>query len=213
VEKAYFSVPLADLDRGPKEVTWAVPESWLRQTLADTGATPQREGTLRLQLTKTGRRVIVRGELEVLLTMPCVRTLDPVDVDLKPEIFLLLSPAEPSAAQGPRTGGRQRSKRGPAKAGESAGKARDHWAEDPELTDEDAANDSYHGDHVELDRFIREFILLDLPMTPMQKGLHGEPEPAIARATAEPGESGQPPLDPRLAPLAEIASRLRNKKE
>ena len=45
---------------------------------------------------------MVRGRAEAALSMPCVVTLDPLDIDLSPEIFLMLAPApsEPTAKTG-----------------------------------------------------------------------------------------------------------------
>lgn len=208
VTKAHFVVPLADIERGPKEATWPLTTEWLRLALAETDATPRGDGELHVQLEKNGRQVMVRGRLRAELSMPCVRTLEPVDVDLSPDIFLLLSPAP--AAPNP-TKGTPAKTRG--KTPEADKRKKTGWADDPELSTEQAAVDTFEGDKVELDRFIREFILLELPMMPMQKGLHDEPEPAIARGPVDADEGGEPTIDPRLAPLAKIASRLREKKE
>lgn len=216
MDKAHFVVPLADLERGTKSVTWTVSEGWLRQALRDTEASPRRDGSLELELSKNGRQVMVRGRLEVALSMPCVRTLEPVDVDLNPDVFLMLHPApEAAAPASPARGKRDAAhKKTRAEATPHPGKKRPgaNWDEDPELSPEQAAEDTYDGEKIELDRFIREFILLELPMTPMQKGLHEEPEPAIARTPADRG-GAESPVDPRLAPLAAIADRLRQKKE
>lgn len=215
MEKAHFVVPLADLERGTKSVTWTLSEGWLRQALNETEATPRRDGSLELELSKNGRQVMVRGRLEVALSMPCVRTLEPVDVDLAPEVFLMLNPAPEPASPTPARGKRDSAhKKARAETTAQSGKKRSgaNWGDDPELSPEQAAEDTYDGEKIELDRFIREFILLELPMTPMQKGLHEEPEPAIARTPADRG-GAESPVDPRLAPLAAIADRLRQKKE
>ncbi|HMR80646.1 MAG TPA: hypothetical protein PKD61_36300, partial [Polyangiaceae bacterium] len=54
-----------------------------------------------------------------------------------------------------------------------------------------------------LDPFVREFLLLDLPMVPVSSDLPTGAIPAIPRP---PAESGEKPVDPRLAPLAAIAA-------
>ena len=66
-----------------------------------------------------------------------------------------------------------------------------------------------------LDRFIREFLVLELPMVPLREDLRSEATPAIERPpeTAASRTSERETIDPRLAPLAAIASKLRDKKE
>jgi uncharacterized protein len=222
VSKPVFVVPLADLEHGAKHASWTIPIDWLRRALAGTEATPRSDGTLELELAKTGRDVMVRGGARVEVTMPCSRTLDPVDLKLEPEIFLLLAQAQPPAAAAvPRRGSRRR----PGQDHKPGGRrrivaGRDEPAAEQALTADDAARDTFAGEQITLDPFIREFIVLELPMFPMRSDLPSEAPAAIAPASPEtdPRRLGEPggkprPIDPRLAPLAEIASRLKSDKE
>jgi uncharacterized metal-binding protein YceD (DUF177 family) len=204
VSKPQFVVPLADLERGPRQVSWTIPEAWLRQALTDTEAEPRGDGELSVEFTKNGRDVMVRGNAAAALTMPCARTLEPVSVDIRPEIFLMLSPAAPIIP----VVRRERARRAKARpAGDPAGQKQGRGAlEDLTLSDKDAAADTYTGDQVVLDEFIREFILLDLPMSPVREDLPSPSRLAIASPSAEQGAA---PIDPRLRPLAAIASRLK----
>ena len=207
MSNAAFVVPLADLERGPKEVTWTIGIDWLQHALADTDASPNGEGELTLELTKTGKSVMVRGKARAKVTMPCSRTLDPVEIDLGPDIFLMLAqaapeepPRRPRKAKGGRRGAPEPQK---GKAKSKGG----GWSADPELQDEDAARDTFTGEQIVLDPFVREFLLLDLPMFPLRSDLPSDAPAAIAPASQEKR------IDPRLAPLAEIASRLQSDKE
>ena len=212
MSKPEFVVPIADLEWGPKSVTWPIHEAWLRHTLEGTDATPRGvPGSVSVELTKQGRDVIVRGGAEVHVFMPCVVTLDPVEIDLKPEIFLMLSPAEPSSSASDGKKHRKGAGHGPGERQKSA-KADKNWKEDPELSESEAARDSYEGTQVVLDSFVREFILLELPMYPRRSDLPPDAALATAPPSAESSEK-EPPVDPRLLPLAAIASRLREKKE
>jgi uncharacterized protein len=220
VKTSEFVVPLADLERGPKHVTWPITAQWLRLALEGTEAVPAAEpGELTVELSKSGREVMARGKLSASVTMPCARTLEPVPVEVATELFLLLAPApsgEPqnrrprrrradkSPAKGP--GGQPSPKAGPVKSAKPKGAGLD---EDLVLTDQDAARDTYSGEEIVLDPFVREFILLELPMFPMQKGLPSDEPATIAGPSVEAPE--ERPVDPRLLPLVEIASRLRNK--
>jgi uncharacterized protein len=215
VSSSEFVVSLADLERGPKHVTWRVLPGWLEKALDGTEASPGAEpGSLDVELSKNGREVMARGSLRVGLTMPCARTLEPVPVEVNSDIFLLLSPAaEPdAAARRPRRAERGKAPAAKGKAAQKpAGKSGGGWSEDPVLSDADAARDTYSGDAIVLDSFIREFLLLELPMVPMQKGLPSDEAPTIAASSV--GSPAERPVDPRLLPLAAIANRLRGGKE
>ncbi len=239
-----FVVRLADIEAGPVRLDVPVTRAWLEQALEGTEAKPwlgqdggEDEGRLSVQVARSGRKVLVRGAVRVAVTLPCARTLDPANYHLEGEVFLLLSPA-PSTAQpgqperggrrarardgkdatrgatgrGAEVGGDQRGPKGaPAK---TSGKKKSDWEEDPELSEEDAASDTFSGDQVVLDDFLREFILLELPMFPVREDLRSESfeassaHPSGAEATEASSADGERPLDPRLSPLAELKARL-----
>lgn len=203
VHETLFSVPVRDLERSDQRRSWEIPPAWTDWALADSEArsdgTP---GTLELYLKKTGREILVKGRARASVTMPCARTLEPVAVALDAEIMLLLSP-RPAAPAGARAGKRQR---GPARAEAGAARPADD-ADDGSselLSAEEAARDEYSGDNVELDAFVREHLLLELPLFPVRSDLPFEPD---AATNTPPDESGAAP-DPRLAPLAALASQL-----
>ena len=198
-------VRIADLEQGPKEITWSLRLPWLELALDGTDASPREEGLVRVELTKTGEDVVVRGRAHVVVTMPCSRTLEPIQVELDPQIFLLLSRAgEPTA--GHRRG---RAQRPPGQKPGGARPSRSNtWADDPRLGDEAAARDVFHGESVVLDAFLREFILLELPMNPVRSDLRAPPEQATA---PRPAPTTSP--DPRLAPLAALLDRMRDQRK
>ena len=219
--KASFIVPVADLERGPRTVTFTLDEAWLRKALEGTDATPRHAGSATVELSKSGRDVMVRGRVEAALSMPCVVTLDPLDIDLNPEIFLMLSPApsEPRAlsnrAAKRRAGqGAERAEaKDPPRGGASRKRGGDEELEEGELLDATAAaRDTFDGSQIELDSFFREFLVLDLPMFPRRSDLPLAEGPAIGAPPPEPGEH-EPVIDPRLQPLAALRSRLRDSKE
>ncbi len=152
--------------------------------------------------------MIVKGRVKAPLTMPCARTLDPVEINVDAELLLLLSPAPPRE---PPT--KISKKRNPARHSQVGTKGQEHaigrLAKERTLSEEDSAQDFYSGDEIVLDAFVRELILLELPMFPLRSDLRAMDNPAI------PGPPDQAPvgagirIDPRLAPLAEIAGRLK----
>lgn len=217
MSKPLFVVPVADLERGPRSVTWVLDEGWLKSVFADSDATPEGNGSVEVELSKNGREVMVRGKAKATVTMPCVVTLEPLSIELEPEVFLLLSPA-PSALP-PARGGKAPKvvaiSRGgrppPGAAAKTRKRAESEATIEQELTQADAARDTYDGEKVVLDNFLREFLLLELPMYPRRSDLPSDESPAIAPPSSE--EPAETPVDPRLLPLAQIASRLRDRKK
>lgn len=256
-QKAYV-VPLRDLEDGPKTLRQPISDAWLSQQLSDTDAAPagQSDGSLDVTLTKSGRDVLVRGRLAVTVQVPCARTLDPAVYRVTPEVFLLLGPKAGGAAEaGPHRGGRSddrganraQGSRGSAARGtpgrhgagrgaQTPTKSGGGWEEDSLLDEEDAARDTYSGEQVVLDDFLREFILLEIPMVPLREDLRKAPfeatpsppgspsagdsspsshfQPAESEATQS--EAGQPAkaaekVDPRLSPLVALKARLEKK--
>ena len=213
MSKSVFIVPVADLERGPRTVTFTLDEAWLRQALEGTDATPRRAATATVELSKNGRDVLVRGRLEAALSMPCVVTLDPLDIDVNPEIFLMLAPgaSEPSPKTGKKA--RREGSNGTPVEGRAAARkrgAKDELEEGEELDASTAARDTFDGSQIELDPFFREFLVLELPMFPRRSDLPSPEGPAIGPpSSASVGQ--EPVIDPRLQPLAAIRSRLRQK--
>jgi uncharacterized protein len=204
--KPSFVVPIADLESGEKHRRWEIPVEWLSSALANTEATPRAgPGELDVTLGLNGRDVMVRGRVRAALQMPCGRTLDAVDIDVNADVFLLLSPATPA-------GPTRRPRRRDRKPGDRARQPRPSPAEEERpLTAETAAQDTYDGEKVVLDEFVREFIVLDLPMVPLRSDLRSAETTSISAAPSGDHPAADGGLDPRLAPLAEIARRLRDK--
>lgn len=205
VSEPAFVVRIADLERGPKEVTWSLSLPWLALALEGTDASPHEEGRVRVELTKNGADVVVRGRAHVVVTMPCSRTLEPMQVALDPEIFLLLSRASEPTGVPRRARAAAPPTQKPRSPRQPKGSA---WADDSRLSDEDAARDVFHGESLVLDAFLREFILLELPMNPVRSDLRASPEQATA---PRPPPTGSP--DPRLAPLAVLLDRMRDQRD
>jgi uncharacterized metal-binding protein YceD (DUF177 family) len=205
VKKPSFVIPLSDIERGARSVDFTLDEAWLRAMLGEAGATPLGPGSASVELSMNGRQVMVRGRAEAKVTMPCVVSLDPIEIELKPEIFLMLSERQPSPGE---ASGRRG---GPKRGGEAASKGRKPRAEDDsdtELSPEDAALDSFEGSQIELDSFFREFLLLELPLFPRRSDLPSPEGPAIAPPSAE---APSATIDPRLLPLADLKTRLSQK--
>ncbi|MDF3068293.1 MAG: hypothetical protein K0R38_3894 [Polyangiaceae bacterium] len=217
-------IPVADLEQGPKHAVFALSEAWLRRALQDTDATVSAPGKLDVTVSKNGTSVLVRGHLEADLTLPCVVTLDPVPVPVRTEVVLMLSPKSGATTAHESHVARRRArpepkpglsaeKSGPEKPtrARNSGKSEGKWDETPTLTEEIAGQDTYDGHEIALDDFVREFIILELPMFPRRSDLPTEQTAANPPLPADSQPGGEKPLDPRLSPLAELKSRLEQK--
>ena len=211
-----FRIRLADVDRGKREYDWDLPVEWLSHAFSDTDATPTAPGQLSIALSKNGTQVILHGHAKANVTMPCARTLEPVAVALDAEIILMLRPA-PVALTTPR-GTHVHSSKKQAQSSSHTGTQTQRLGgpghrlvhrPESELTLEDAAEDFYQGEQLELDDFVREFLVLELPMMPLRSDLRFEERPAIPATPESRLGDHADAIDPRLRPLAEIASRLK----
>jgi uncharacterized protein len=141
--------------------------------------------------------------------MPCARTLEPITIELDAQVFLLLTPRAPAPAPKRERAERPERSAHPARGGERKRSAsKDKEAAEAELSDEDAARDHYEGETVVLDEFIREHLLLELPLFPVRSDLPSE-EAGVTRSLPDPARADEPEeLDPRLAPLAALRAGL-----
>jgi len=185
--RAAFVVPVHDLDVAGRSVHFDVTPAWLRGALEGCEIQPaEAGGSLEAHLSKTGNDVLVQGQIDVDLVVPCARCLSPVALRPHIELSLLLYPAAGASTQGRPAGAKGKSQ-------EDA----------TEFSAEQADTDTYEGEEVVLDRFVREAILLESPIFPLcSEGCEG-----IRRASESLPASGQAVTDPRLLPLLELAKR------
>jgi uncharacterized protein len=173
-----------------------LPRAWLDEELGDAQATALAPGHVKARLSRTGDQIVVRGEVKAGVELPCARCLDPARYDVEGELSLLLTPAPVAAA----------AKAHVAKghAAKANGKATHHFEpEEVELSSEDVERDTFDGETIVLDAFIREAILLELPNFP----LCSEACPGIRPGPAESAPEAER-VDPRLAPLGALRARL-----
>ncbi|UQA56058.1 YceD family protein [Polyangium aurulentum] len=228
-----IKIPVANIDTAGRSLEAELPVAWLDEQLADDdndlkGAAP---GQVTARLSRSGTDVVVRGRVKASVRTPCARCLESTNIDVDTELSLLLKAAPGQAAQEPGEGRHSHGKRshaaikergaaaGAAAAGAAAagaaGKpgatakkpAKESKDKDPpeyEFSSEEADLDTYDGETVVLDDFVREAILLEMPIFP----LCSESCPGI-RPSPEAGDGGDTrPVDPRLAPLGALRAGL-----
>jgi uncharacterized protein len=191
-DRGAFVVPVHDLDLTGRSVQFPITPVWLRGALEGCEAQPAGStGKIDVHLTKTGNDVLVQGQVDAALVIPCARCLALVEFRPHIELSLLLHPAAVAAGPGRRAVAK------PAPKGD----------DETEFGDEDAETDTYEGEEVVLDRFVREAILLESPIFP----LCSEACEGIRPASDSAAGSAGPVTDPRLLPLLELAKRRKLK--
>jgi len=195
-----FVIPIHDLDLAGRSVRFPITPVWLRGALEGCEAQPAGStGQIDVHLTKTGNEVLVQGQIDAAFVIPCARCLDPVEIRPHIELSLLLHPAAGASGPGRRNG------QGAAPAAKGAIKPKGD--DETELLDEEADTDTYEGDEVVLDRFVREAILLESPIFPLCSEACEGIRPASDSALGSEGAV----TDPRLLPLLELAKRRKLK--
>jgi uncharacterized protein len=208
-----FIVPVHDLDLEGRSVRFPITPAWLRGALEGCEAQPAgSNGQLDVHLTKTGNDVLVQGQIDAALVLPCARCLTPVEYRPHVELSLLLVPATAARRPGPQGAGN--APKSASAHGRTAAKehvrvpARAAKSDDEtEFDGEDADIDTYEGEEVVLDRFVREAILLESPIFPLCSEACEGIRPASDSAPAFEGAV----TDPRLLPLLELANRRKLK--
>jgi uncharacterized protein len=227
MSKPLLSVTAADIDVSGLSFSRELPEGWLREELLDAEASATGPGKVMARLSRSGGAdILVRGEVKADLLVPCARCLVPTPVNVEGELSLLLRPgvlAPPRkvvsedvesrgkgaqvkdvkvAKEGTREGTKEpRGRRGRVEAPPPPPTRKEP---EYEFTSEEADLDTYDGDTVVLDPFVREAILLELPNFP----LCSEACAGIAPGREAPVEFSRPSVDPRLAPLGALRGRL-----
>jgi uncharacterized protein len=190
-----FAVSAHDLDAAGLALDAEIPLAWLAEELAGTDVTAALPGHLSARLSRSGHDVVVRGRVKAALSVPCARCLDPAAVPVDTELSLLLHPGPASPP------------RAASKAPHSAGNGKPKPAaneDEYEFAAGEADHDTFDGETVVLDPFVREAILLEVPNFPLcSEGCPGI-RPAAAEAPPEPA----PRVDPRLAPLGALRDKL-----
>jgi uncharacterized protein len=218
-DRGTFVVPVHDLDLEGRSVRFAITPAWLRGALEGCEAQPAGStGQIDVHLTKTGNDVLVQGQIDAAFVIPCARCLEPVEFRPHIELSLLLHPASTAGvaarrpgAHGPAHTGARAAGQGAQTAAHPPGKAatKPHPKSDDETEFEEgeADTDTYEGEEVVLDRFVREAILLESPIFPLCSEACEGIRPASDSA---PGSEGAV-TDPRLLPLLELAKRRKMK--
>jgi uncharacterized protein len=145
--------------------------AWLGLDHADSGYSPvdARKATAHVRHEKHGRDVTLTGTVDAPVQAPCVRCLEPVALDVHADFALHLEPKPAKSPHAPH--------------------------EELDLKADELDADYYENDTIDLDRWVREQVLLEVPTHPSC------PEPCVHPIVAPREERAHGEIDPRLAPL------------
>ncbi|MEM7136600.1 MAG: YceD family protein [Myxococcota bacterium] len=182
-----FVLPLQDLDESGRDWSFPVSTAWLSTALAETELRAAGdEGTLSVQAQRNGLDVLVQGRIGASLLATCARCLEDVSLALDLPITALFSPEHTRPSQ-----------------------ASD---DEIEVRLDETTRDYYGGSEIVLDSWVREHILLEVPMKPLCSddcvGI------AVPTEVQPPDEVfGNSALDARFAPLLKFKEELTKKEE
>jgi uncharacterized metal-binding protein YceD (DUF177 family) len=176
---ALLTFSTSDIRLDGLEVDAGLSAAWLSSKLDQSEVAPvdgnDNVGRVTGRLSRSGVDIVVRARVRVTVAVPCVRCLEAAVVQVDEMLSLLLQPMS--------RGSKRASK-------QQAGSA------EYEFSQAEADFDVYDGETVELDDFVRELILLEVPSFPLCR----EDCPGIEPSgQVEPEPTG---FDPRLAPLS-----------
>lgn len=201
-----LSIAAVDIGVDGRPIDATLPASWIEAALADAHltvgagdweATSRPEGgSIAGRLSRSGKEhIVVRARVTAELTLACSRCLAPTVIEVDAELSLLLQPASRGAERQSQAGLDQQP-RGGSGGGEH------------EFSATEADMDVYDGETVVLDEFVREAILLELPQFPLCSGSCVGIPPASATGAGARAATSDQAIDPRLAPLGVLRSKL-----
>jgi uncharacterized protein len=199
-ERPLLAITRKDLENGPKHVRAELPAEWLTARLAltdaETAAAPTvapvlsaaQAGSVDLRFTPAGvDQFLLQGHVRAIVDVACSRCLDPAHVPVDAEITLLFVPKAPEGARRPK------------------GRTSKDSDGEFEFEGDEADVAQYDGETVVLDDLVREAIVLEMPISPLCSescaGMASDPKVAEKLEAAR--------IDPRLAPLAELAKKAK----
>ena len=196
---ALLSISAHDIDAAGFAVDVDIPPGWLTEELKDAELTGIAPGHFQGRLSRSGEQIVVRGRVRADLSTSCARCLQPASIHVDTELSLLLAPDKDKdknkEGPGHASGGRRAN--GSAQSTQAA-----HKEVEYEFSAGEADLDTYDGETVVLDPFLREAILLEIPNFP----LCSDACPGIRPAAEEPAP--EPLVDPRLAPLGALREKI-----
>jgi len=177
---------------------FSIESDWFAQALGELDSVVSSKGDqghVKVMVQRSGKDVLVHGSLKAEIQLRCVRSLEEFMFPVRADLSALFEPAAGSTRGGSTT-----------------------------ASEAEADRDVFTGHRLVLDSFVREHIILEIPMNPTCVGpdaslkIPDEVGPAafdaaVAREEGTDKSTEEGSVDPRLAPLRELARMMGEKKE
>jgi len=181
-----FVLKLKDVEDG-REVRRPVPPGWLGGALDGSGFRANAaagDGELVLTLHRSGADVVVTGSVRAGVIAECIRCLEDAQLAVSAEIGSLFT---------------------------ARGDGRRPAPDEEEASPEELVREFFQGEEIVLDDIVRDQIILEVPMQPLcREDCPGIEVPAHVRPPADFGVEEEEEIDPRLAPLRNLAVKAQN---
>jgi uncharacterized metal-binding protein YceD (DUF177 family) len=139
--ESLFVINVHDVPEHAGTWSFVVPRTWVAVAFKDAELEPvDEEGSLEVSVSPSGKEFLVEGGVRVVLAGTCVRCLRPVPVVLDTSFSVLYVP------------------------GPVVEKANDD--DEEKETDDGPDVEHFHGDRIVLDTYVRDTVLLEVPMNP-----------------------------------------------
>jgi uncharacterized protein len=134
-----FVIDLHEVPERESRCTFAIAPAWCREAFAECDVAPTEEaGVLSVDVMRTGPEVLVRGTVRLTLATTCVRCLKPTPVTIDTSFAALYVP----------------------------GAVPERDDDEEASPDEGPDVESYEGSRIVLDPYVRDTVLLEVPMNP-----------------------------------------------
>lgn len=158
-------------------------EEWIARNLQDVLAEGEAGyGTASLHIMASGNKITITGSIQARFFVDCSRCLEPAPVDVDSPVLLVLEPR--------------------------VGQPEDEDDEEIELTEDELDYATYSGDEIDLGPFLREQLVLAIPIAPLcREDCWPEWFSGIVETEAADEEAEKNRIDPRWRALAELKKK------
>lgn len=183
---AEFVLHVKDIDDAGKDYAFKVEKGWLGEALEGSPLSVDPDagdGTFTLHAQKDGADIFIDGRLQTDVVTECCRCLGDMPLPVDVRVVTLFTARGPQLRPEP---------------------------DEMDLTPEELDRAFYSGNELVLDAMVREHVLLELPMKPLcSDACEGIPVPRHVQPPPGVFEPSADDVDPRLAPLKDIAAQLK----
>ncbi len=196
-----LEIDLNTLEASGRDCEFSLDSEWLRGAMSEVRSVVSSDtdkGRVMVRVQRNGDEILVYGRVEASIQLTCVRSLDEFTHSVDVPISALFAPR---------------------------GSKISTVGDEMELSSGDCERDEYSGNKLKLDGIVREHIILEIPMNPTcvgpdeglkvpaHMGVDAFEEAEVSTDAQQKSSGASASVDPRLAPLQELARMMGQNKE